>query len=76
MAPPPSPARATGLAALLADGPLEAIETGPSAGCELRRAGRRGRWLLRLGDTGDLAAFRRRFAGLAIADAPGRPHDR
>ena len=60
-----------GLAALLADGPLEAIETGPSAGCELRRAGRRGRWLLRLGDTGNLDAFRRRFAGLAIVDAPG-----
>ncbi len=62
-----------GLAALLADDPLEAIATGPSAGCELRRAGRRGRWLLRLGDTGrhgDLAGFRRRFAGLAARSAP------
>ena len=38
-----------GLAALIADGPLEEITTGPSAHCELRRAGRHARWLLRLG---------------------------
>ena len=56
-----------GLAALLADGTLTEIATGPSANCELRLPGRHGRWLLRLGETGqhgDLAAFRARFAGL------------
>ena len=50
-----------GLAALLADGPLDRVATGPSAGCELRLAGRHGRWIVRLGETGrhgDLAAFR------------------
>jgi hypothetical protein len=62
-----------GLAALMADGPLEEIDAGPSAGCELRRAGRQGRWILRLGETvrhSDLADFRRRFAGLALRDGP------
>ncbi len=62
-----------GLAALFCDGPLDMIETGPSAGCELRRAGRRGRWILRLGDTGrhgDLLAFRRRFSGLVMDEDP------
>ncbi len=65
-----------GLAALFADGPLTPITTGPSAGCELRLPGRRGRWLLRLGDTaahGGLPDFRRRYAGLALAEtADGR----
>ena len=61
-----------GLAALLADGALHVVDTGPTAGCELRLAGRRGRWILRLGDTGahgDLDAFRRRFADLAPREA-------
>ncbi|HET9067488.1 MAG TPA: hypothetical protein VFN28_02500, partial [Amaricoccus sp.] len=58
-----------GLAALVADGPLEEITTGPSAGCELRRPGRHARWLLRLGAVkggGDYAAFRARFARLSL----------
>jgi hypothetical protein len=62
-----------GLAALLADGRLEPVETGPSGGCELRLAGRRGRWILRLGDTRahvGLGAFRRRFGGLAMQEQP------
>jgi len=57
-----------GLAALVADGPLEPVDLGPSAGCELRLAGRRGRWILRLGEAGrhgGLEDFRRRFVGLA-----------
>ena len=58
-----------GLVALLADRALEAVETGPSAGCELRLPGRDGRWTLRVGDAaahGGLDDFRRRFAGLAM----------
>jgi hypothetical protein len=60
-----------GLAALIADGPLEAPETGPTAGCELRLPGRSGRWIVRLGDRrmdGDLDAFQRRFGGLGVTE--------
>ncbi|HET9067087.1 MAG TPA: hypothetical protein VFN28_00485 [Amaricoccus sp.] len=58
-----------GLAALIADGPLDEITTGPSAHAELRRPGRHARWLLRLGQ-GDLAPFRARFAALALTEHP------
>lgn len=58
-----------GLAALVADGPLGDVATGPSARCELRRPGRHARWLLRLG-TGALAPFRARMTTLAVAAQP------
>jgi hypothetical protein len=53
---------------LAADGPLQAIEKGPAAGSELRAAGRRRTWIVRLGETGahgDLDGFLSRFSGLA-----------
>ncbi len=52
---------------LRASGPLERIEQGPTAGHELRLAGRQGWWLLRLGSRalhGDAPAFAARFAHL------------
>ncbi|MCR4268091.1 hypothetical protein NUU27_18090 [Nitratireductor sp. ZSWI3] len=54
---------------LKASGPLLPVETGPTAGSELRLEGLQGHWIVRLGDArrhGDLEAFERRFAGLAI----------
>jgi hypothetical protein len=62
-----------GLALLRAHGPLTAVTEGPSANCELRLPGRRGRWLLRLGATaqhGSLQAFARRFRGLLQQPQP------
>jgi hypothetical protein len=65
-----------GLLALVGGGPLEPVTRGPTAGCELRQPGRSGRWILRLGDTGDhggLGDFAARFAGLAVDEvAEGR----
>jgi hypothetical protein len=40
-----------------ASGPLELVQTGGSAGHELRLAGRDGIWVVRLGHAGDLAKF-------------------
>lgn len=60
-----------GLCLLVASGPLERVATGPTAGCEIRLAGHRGRWIVRLSDIateGSLAAFGRRFAGLMAQD--------
>ncbi|WP_299843625.1 hypothetical protein, partial [uncultured Jannaschia sp.] len=54
--------------------PFEPVETGPTAGCELRLPGRDGRWLLRLGSRalhGDAAAFAARFAALDVTEAAG-----
>jgi hypothetical protein len=62
-----------GLCLIAASGPLERVATGPTAGCEVRLAGHRGRWILRLSDVateGSLAAFGERFAGLAALDGP------
>jgi len=60
-----------GLCLLAASGPLERVATGPTAGCEIRLAGRRGRWLVRLSELsteGSLAAFGQRFAGFSTED--------
>jgi len=51
--------------------PFEEVASGPTAGNELRLAGREGRWILRLGDRhrhGDATRFAARFAALAIAE--------
>ena len=50
--------------------PFEIVETGPTAGNELRLPGRDGLWLIRLGDRarhGDGTDFAARFAGLSVA---------
>jgi hypothetical protein len=52
-------------------GPLEMVQDGPTTGCELRLSGRRGWWLLRLGQAGALDTFKAQFAGLTlIGDDP------
>jgi hypothetical protein len=65
-----------GLALLKASAPLEPVTAGPTAGTELRLAGRQATWIVRVGDTarhGTAAAFATRFSGLALrADADGR----
>lgn len=62
--------RAGGAFALLAgSGPLEPVDRGPSAGCEVRLAGRRGTWIVRLSDVSrdaDLRAFAARMGHLAV----------
>jgi hypothetical protein len=53
---------------------FEAITDGPTAGCEVRLAGMRSRWVVRLSDLDrdeSLDAFARRFAGLRAADGEG-----
>ncbi|MGO4573987.1 hypothetical protein [Microvirga sp. 2TAF3] len=63
-----------GLCLLVASGPVERVTTGPTAGCEVRLAGHRGRWVVRLSDMateGDLKAFGKRFSGLSIAEGDG-----
>ncbi|WP_246072253.1 hypothetical protein [Martelella lutilitoris] len=51
--------------------PLEPIETGPTAGMEIRQTGRTTAWLFRLADSGEveggLAGFRQRFEALTYA---------
>jgi hypothetical protein len=57
---------------LSADAPLIEVSAGPSAGCELRAAGRRTTWIVRLGDRHgcrSLDAFDAAFAGLAVREA-------
>ena len=51
---------------LRASGPLELLAQGPTTNCELRLAGRRGWWLLRLGQTDSLNDFFARFGGLSL----------
>jgi hypothetical protein len=69
-------ARAGGGALILcASGPLERVSEGPTTGCELRLAGRQGWWILRMGETADLAAFTARFEGLSPGAGTG-PRDR
>jgi hypothetical protein len=61
----------SGLALLTGNVALEQIEEGPTAGMELRMAGRRGRWIVRLSDTareGGLEGMRRRFDGLSVRE--------
>jgi len=60
------------LALVQGSAPLERIGAGPTAGCEYRLNGRRGRWLVRLSELdreGSLEAFGRRFAALQASDA-------
>ena len=59
---------------LRASGPLSEVDRGPSAGVELRLAGRQGWWLIRLGLAplqGGPEAFTARFAGLAPSSTDG-----
>jgi hypothetical protein len=64
-----------GALAILADGALEEVRSGPTAGCELRLAGRKGIWLMRVGElaAGDaLDTFRRRFTRIpTVIEAGG-----
>ncbi len=56
---------------LRASGPLDAVASGPTAGHELRLAGRQGWWLVRLGSRalhGEPMAFAGRFAALSVRD--------
>ena len=62
--------RAGGAFAMIsANGPLEFVGTGPSAGCEVRLAGRRGTWIVRLSDVSrdsSLSAFATRMRQLEM----------
>jgi hypothetical protein len=63
--------RGAGLALLKASGPLQLVATGPTAGSELRLAGRKAAWIVRLGDTardGTAAEFAAVFSGLALRE--------
>ncbi len=59
--------------AIAASRPLELVASGPTAGNELRVAGRKATWIVRLGDrslSGSLDGFAARFAGLAARPGP------
>src|SRR5262249_30603973 len=61
--------RGAGLALLKASQALELVTSGPTAGNELRLAGRKAAWIVRLGDTahdGTAADFAAAFSGLAL----------
>jgi hypothetical protein len=51
---------------LRCSGSLQMVQDGPTTGCELRLEGRRGWWLLRLGQAAALDGFVARFAGLTL----------
>ena len=60
------------LALLIGSVPFERVEDGPTAGCEIRLAGMRSRWVVRLSDLrgeGGLEAFFQRFATLGARAA-------
>ncbi len=57
---------------ICASGKLEQVTEGPTTGCELRLAGRQGRWILRMGETADLPSFVAKFASLT-PDAESDP---
>ncbi len=59
-----------GCALIRAGAALEAVASGPTAGCELRAPGRRTWWLVRAGAAERLADFAGRFAGLTVAGGP------
>lgn len=62
------------LALIIGSGPLECVGEGPTAGCEVRQAGMRTRWIVRLSgaqEEGNLAAFEQRLAALSATDAGG-----
>lgn len=54
-----------GMVLLGASGPLTLMDSGHSAGCELRLPGRSGAWVVRMGQGDDLAGFSALHAGLA-----------
>jgi hypothetical protein len=54
----------TGVALLIGSGELLPVTEGPSAGAELRLAGRKTRWIVRLAEAGDLVSAETRYGGL------------
>jgi hypothetical protein len=63
-----------GMALLKASGSLQLVATGPTAGNELRLAGRKAVWIVRLDDTarsGTPGDFARTFSGLALHEGAG-----
>jgi hypothetical protein len=63
-----------GLCLLQADNSLQRVTSGPTAGCEVRLQGMRGRWIVRLSDLGregSLDAFAERFGHLACVERDG-----
>ncbi|WP_137129017.1 hypothetical protein [Rhizobium sp. FY34] len=55
-----------GVALLIGSGTLQPVDHGPSAGAELRIAGRRTRWIVRLTEGEDLSAVEARYGSLAV----------
>ena len=55
-----------GVAVLIGSGALETIGEGPSAGAELRLAGRKTRWIVRLAEGDDLDAAETRYGSLTV----------
>jgi hypothetical protein len=58
-------------ALIKASGPLELVTTGPTAGNELRVAGHKATWIVRLGDratAGSLDAFASRFGSISVSE--------
>ncbi len=62
----------SGAFVLRASGPLAMVEQGPTAGCELRLAGRRGWWLMRLCRADEGAALAGAPASLMLPDSDPR----
>jgi hypothetical protein len=63
-----------GMALLKGSAVLQLVTSGPTAGNELRLAGRKSSWIVRLGDTarnGDAKRFAAAFAGLVIREGAG-----
>lgn len=61
-----------GMVLLKGSGPLTLVETGPTAGNELRIAGHRTSWIVRMGERGAEGsdeAFAAKFSGLSVADS-------
>ncbi|WP_246739537.1 hypothetical protein [Martelella sp. HB161492] len=63
------------MALVIGSGPLETVQTGPTAGMEIRQHGRKTAWLIRLGVAGraetTLAGFGVRFASLHAEEPSG-----
>ena len=57
-----------GMVMLKGSSPFALVETGPTAGNELRIDGHRTAWIVRLGDHGSEDDFAARFAGLSISE--------
>ena len=59
-----------GMVLLKGSSPFADVETGPTAGNELRIDGHRTAWIVRLGDQGSEQDFAARFGALAISEGP------